>query len=268
VHKALQSWYVPEGQERGNPFEVLEATIKTDMEALAADPNALAELVKEADLARAMVEGYFEWVLATGADEGITIVGAEQRLEVPSGIPGVNLLGKLDVRAIRDVDQARLVIDHKTVGSFADATKWLHMREQPLHYLLLEYLDLRQQGLEHERSIGAIWNMLRKVKRTATAKPPFYDRAEVRHNLTALQSYWQHLMAGLQAIEQVRASLNAGWDHHAVAYPTPTRDCTWDCDFFHVCSMMDDGSHVEEYMSVNMVHINPLKRYEPEGADN
>lgn len=266
VHKALQAWYVPEGQTPGNPYEVLETIIRADVEALSADPTALAEYVKQAELARAMVEGYFQWLQETGADEGIRIIASETKLEVESGIENVRLIGKLDVRAVREVDQARLVIDHKTVGSFLDASKWLHMREQPLHYLLLEYLDLRAAGLEHERCIGAIWNMLRKVLRTERAKPPFYDRAEVRHNMYSLQSYWTHLMAGLQAIEQVRQTLNAAWDHHAVAYPTPHRDCIWDCDFFHVCSMMDDGSYAEEFMSANLVHINPLKRYEPEGV--
>lgn len=265
VHRALAAWYVPEGQDPGNPYEVLERSIAEDVAALQDDPNALAELMKEAELARAMVEGYFEWLQQTGADEGLEVVGSEQRLEVDSGYQGVHIMGKLDTRLLRKIDDAVLVNDFKTCGSFED-TKWLHMREQILHYLLLEYLTLKERGLEHERSTGGLWTMLRKVKRTATAKPPFYMRVEVRHSLETLRSYWRHLIAGLQAIEHTRMLLDQGWDHHDVVYPTPTRDCSWQCDFFHVCSMFDDGSRVEDFVAENLVTINPLKRYEPEGV--
>ena len=45
---------------------------------------------------------------------------------------------------------------------------------------------------------------------------------------------------------RVKTALDEGTHHSQVAYPTPSRDCTWKCPFFAVCPMFDDGSAVEE----------------------
>ena len=38
---------------------------------------------------------------------------------------------------------------------------------------------------------------------------------------------------------EVREALDAGADPLEVAYPTPSRDCTWKCDFYAVCPLVD-----------------------------
>jgi hypothetical protein len=43
----------------------------------------------------------------------------------------------------------------------------------------------------------------------------------------------------------VRKALDEGQDHHYVAYPRPSRDCKWKCNFFAVCPLFDDGSAAE-----------------------
>lgn len=262
IHNALMHWYVPDGTERGDPFAILEAGIAEDFQRYADDPFKLEAIRKDADLCRAMLEGYFQWLAETGADEGLRITAAETKLEVDPGIEGVRLIAKIDVRAVREQDQARRFLDHKTVGNLTEPLKTIHMDEQMLHYHLCEYLDMLASGQEGEHTDGAIYNMLRKVKRTERAKPPFYDRIEVRHNVETLRSYWTRVVGIITDIQQLEAKLAAGWDHKMAAYPSPRGTCSWDCDFVHVCIMFDDGSRVEDYIANTFVTINPLKRYE------
>lgn len=271
IHRALAEVYKP---NPGDPMVMLEKTILEDLELF--DEEAV-EIEKEAELARIMLEGYIEWVAETGVDHGLTIVGAEQRVEVESGIPGVRLVGKLDVRVTRDSDRVQLFLDHKTVQNLTEPVRTLHLDEQMLHYHLLEYMEYLRLKAEAQRdgtpepaarhTDGGLYNMLRKVKRTDRAKPPFYDRVEVRHNINELRAYWIRAHAVVETIENARKALDAGANHLAVAFPTPHRNCTWDCEFFAVCPMFDDGSNAEGLLETYYVAVDPLARYgEEEGS--
>lgn len=271
IHRCLAVHYVPAGQVPGDPFAELERTIQEDLLVVGGDEFKVADLMKERDLAHAMLEGYFEWLAETAADQGIEVVAPETKLEVDARMPDqeVHLIAKIDVRVTRTFgsDVARLFMDHKTVGDLTSPTKMLAFDEQMLHYDLCEYLDLLAAGVASEeaeavRTDGALYNMIRKVKRTAAAKPPFYGRVEVRHNIHTLRSYWLRVKGEIDEIIALEAKLDAGVDHRQVAYPTPTRDCSWRCDFFHVCTMADDGSRFEDMLAGTYVTINPLQRYE------
>ena len=105
------------------------------------------------------------------------------------------------------------------------------------------------QNKEGERSEGGIFTMLKKVKRSANARPPFYDQIEVRHNVFALRSFWQRINGTLIDMMKTRDGLDAGGDHRFLAYPRPSRDCKWKCQFFTVCPLLDDGSAAEQAIS-------------------
>lgn len=222
--------------------------------------ETVANLQKELELSVIMLEGFFEWIAETGADADLEIVGAEETVEYPLtgfDVP-VILMGKIDVRARRTRDGAILAVDHKNVGSIADKTKLLPMDEQPLTYMLLERL-LAPEG---QHVTGSLISMLRKVKRTATAKPPFYARVEVPHNQTELRNFWARLHGEIRDIVKLQQELDAGADPLMVAYPTPDRSCSWGCDYFEFCSMLDDGSRVEDYIAHNYHETNPYARYD------
>jgi len=270
LHLALSAFY---SVEHIDAMEVLESTITYDRKILSegTDIDALADLEKEADLARIMLEGYLEWVAENGADEGLEIIGNEEVVEVPFGtILGVVivLVGKMDIRLRRIVDRARLFLDHKSVPNFVTPQKTLHLDEQMLMYHLLEYLTFLQDGVpanEIEQSAGGIYNMLRKVKRTTNATPPFYQRVEVRHNIHELRSFYIRVFGEITAIMELRAKLDAGEDPRQVAYPTPTSNCSWDCDFIAVCPMFDDGSAAEEMLADVYEKHDPHDHYYPYG---
>jgi hypothetical protein len=403
IHLALSLYY----GANEDPLEVLKATIEEDERYLNEDDFDQAKVfTSEAELSRIMLEGYLQWLQETGADQGLRVTAAESIVEVPfDAIPGVVLVGKLDLRILRESDQARLFLDHKTVGSLTQPQKTLHMDEQMLHYMLLEMLDARygssqqvkgqlsggvsraqpsgpvavqhlqetslsaaqgsqstttgppqgpqsveqqsnesrtgasrmplqpsqqrtpfvedaqdsrtsektQRSSEAQRSgytqavggdqtqnqrgsqgtleqvarggtgavprgvrpyspgeetvhvAGGLYNMLRRVKRTERAKPPFFERLEVHHNIHELRNYYLRIFGEIEAILETRRKLDAGAEHRQVAYMNPTGDCSWDCEFYGVCPLFDDGSAAEEMLQAYYRQGSPHEHYFPLG---
>lgn len=224
-------------------------------------PEQAEEIRKESDLSAAMVEGYLQWIEETGADEGLTVIAAEEKVSVEV-MPGITIKGKLDLKVLRDIDGAKLFLDHKTVADFTTPTRVLHIDEQMLFYELLEYLDLHVKGEDKsKRTDGGIYNMIRRVKRTKAAKPPFFERMEIRHNIHVLEQFFDRVRAEVKEIQRLRWQLDQG-DMHA-AYPSPTKNCSWDCDFFAVCPLFDDPTTNAEGLVEALYQAgDPYARYE------
>jgi len=262
LHVALCAMY----EEQRNPVDVANEIYAEDEKLFADYPDKITEMRKEQDLVKAMLEGYVEWVAEEAADEGIELVDAETVIEVPSAVKGVLMRGKLDQRVHRKVDGARLFLDHKSVPDLTTPVRMLPLDEQMKFYHLLERLDsLHKTGNEPQwRTDGGLYNMLRKVKRTATAKPPFYGRTEIRHNDTTLRNTWIRVHKILEELVLTRQALDGGADHQYMCPPRPSRDCTWKCDFFMICPMMDDGSNVDGLTEEYFTHVDPHERYAAE----
>jgi hypothetical protein len=88
--------------------------------------------------------------------------------------------------------------------------------------------------------------MLKKVRRSAAARPPFYDQIEVRHNVFTLRSFWDRIHGTVADIMRARTALDEGESPAFHVYPRPSRDCKWKCQFFTVCTLVDDGSAAEQ----------------------
>jgi hypothetical protein len=265
VHGSLAGLYVPEGVEPRDPMEVLEELIRLDraaiIEAWADDPQgadaALREVEGQHEYARAMVEGYVQWLAETGVDSEFEVIGSEQLVQYEV-TPGRTLVGRLDVRVRRLMDGVRLLIDHKTCQNFPDLQRSLHQTEQMPTYLILD----RVSGTPDDQRVdGAIFNGLRKVKRTGNAKPPFYERFTKTYNSHELESQWIKIQANMRSIDETTARLEAGEDHRFAAPPHPTRDCHWKCEFYAVCPMFDDGSRAEDMLASIYEVGDPLDRY-------
>lgn len=263
LHRALKAHYVPHGQTPVDLLEELERLIMLDRSAVKPfNEETAAKFEKEADLERIMLEGYLEWIAQTGADAELQVIHPETYVEVAlEEFDGkLAIIGKMDVRVRRTSDNAHLFIDHKSVAELKSPTLMLPLDEQMLHYHLLETLDVP----EGEHAAGALYNMLRRVKRTSKAAPPFYARIEVRHNLYELASYRRRMVGEITDILEVQDQLNHGASHQSVAYPRPSRDCTWSCQFFSVCPMFDDGSRAEDMLSQYFRKGDPLEYYQNE----
>lgn len=273
IHLALAPYYVPPGDGPRDPRVVLEEVIARDraeiLAQVAAGPSVvhgwmdeeadpqfeLREFEKEADLCRAMIQGYVEWLEETGVDSDFEVVFPSEQAVSYEFAPGESLAGRLDAQFVQISTGVHRGIDHKT-GDFGALRSTLRDDDQMLRYEIL-----RRATRPDARSDGMMFNMLRKVKRTANAKPPFFDRMTVNFNQTQLESAWTRTMGIIQDIRRVEVDLQRGTDHRFVAYSRRTKDCDWKCEFRAVCPMMDDGSRAEDMLQSLFVIGDPLERY-------
>ena len=169
-------------------------------------------------------------------------------------------MGKLDLMLHRELDDTNLFIDHKSVMELTTPAKWLHLNEQfKMYDWLLRHYTATQ------RSDGGMFNLLRKVKRTARANPPFYGRLEVRHSDAELESFEQTLFGEIRDIIRLRHELDLGSNGSLLShvYPTANKDCCWECPYFQVCPMVDraDGS-ASRVIELTMHRADPYERYD------
>lgn len=254
VHAALDDYY-----SKGIPLlEAHSSWVEKDRQALIDSMRDTSDLDSEAELGRIMLEGYLDWVEENGIDAELEMISTEEIISMPLFEGKVELQGKIDMRVRRKADGVRMFRDFKTVGgSFTDFTQMAHMNEQILTYMMLE----TAQNKEGERSEGGIFTMLKKVKRSANARPPFYEQMEVRHNVFALRNFWQRIHGTIADLLNVRQALDEGANHQLAAYPRPSRDCKWKCQFFSVCPLFDDGSAVESAIEDAYVSADPYGYY-------
>jgi hypothetical protein len=254
IHEALDMHY-SSGQDL---LEAHAQLVKKDLKTLTDEYRDTTDLETEAELGRIMLEGYQEWIELEGIDAELEMISTEEIIDRPMLNGRVILQGKIDMRVRRKIDGVRMFRDFKTVGgSFADFGSTAHMNEQVLTYMVLE----EAQNKDGERSEGGIFTMRRKVKRGAYAKPPFYDQIEVRHNRFALRSFYQRLEGTLEDMMRVRDGLDAGESHYKLAYPSPSRDCKWKCNFFSICPLVDDGSAAEAAIANSFESKDPYGYY-------
>lgn len=282
IHRALQRWYVPDGHQRVDPRDALERVIVEDwtkIDQLArergVDEDQLGRLAAEfgqsTNLERAMVEGYVQWLEETGSDAELRVVASETALTADLEVDvndhedprkdmrPVKMIGKLDVRVTRVTDNVGLFMDHKSVGDLKSPAVTLPQNEQMLHYMLLEWLNTPEG---EKRCDGALYNMIKRSKRTGRATPPFYDRVEVRHNPYELAAYRRRMLGATRDIIKTVDALDRGVTHFEAVYPSPKSDCRWDCDFFAICNLFDDGSAGTEDMVKALYHeTDPRGRY-------
>jgi hypothetical protein len=264
VHNALEAYYGYGADLMQSYRNLLAADVQLFAATRdAADPERVKKFNNEAELGRIMLEGYLEWLEESNADADIEVVGAEMILakRLESFDSRIELQGKLDLKVRQKFDNARLSFDHKTAAGFDGYFKTGHMSEQLMMYTMLE----KMQGHTDEAPIdGGIYNLLKKVKRSATAKPPFYTRLTVRFNSSTIGAFWVRTTGTLRDMMFVRKALEDGVDHRYVAYPYPKDTCTWKCEFFTACPMFDDGSSVEAYLAQNFEEGDPYARYTEE----
>lgn len=265
VHNSLEAMYTT-GQD---PVEAYMGLLAVDRQLFEASQDSQFEDLRkkfdsEAELGRIMLEGYIQWVNETNADTDIEILGVETQASATLLDGRVILQGKFDMKVKNLIDGTTSVWDHKTAATFDTYYQTAHMSEQLMLYITLERLDPSTVAPVD----SGVYNLLRKVKRSGSAKPPFYERMIVRFNETTLRNFWLRIHGELRDMMRLRDELDAGTDHHLAAYPTPSKDCSWKCPFYAACPMFDDGSDVERWLDTFTEVRNPYARYvnEDEGT--
>jgi hypothetical protein len=255
---------------------------------IAAYPDYEPELRKDWDMARIMADGYPEWVAAEGKDANLEVVTVEQEVRVP--LPGfegiVDLRAKMDM-VVRNTETGLLsFLDHKT-GDFK-RHDLLAMDQQMLRYSLIQWLASGQpvpeigfpQELRDDVPLvnGGIVRTARRVKRTANARPPFYDQAEFRFDQEQMASHLATTQATVAEILAARQRLDqAGGDPRALQRVQLTalrpnkmlRDCDWSCPFSKgLCQLMDSGTAWMDALvgTGRYVQADPYSYYDRPGA--
>lgn len=258
VHEALANFYTPEGTSESalSLFDSIYEKLKFD-----ANEYEIEGVLKDEVLGRIMLEGYFDWAEETGADAHLIVEESEAEIEYLIDVNGtpVTIMGKRDLIARNALTGTAALLDHKTCQSFND--NMMDLNEQVRMYLLLQRLVGSTEVQE------AIWNKLRKVKRTARAEPPFYLREQIYVSEEELRRFFVRIRGVIRDVLQTEERLNAGEDPYEVAYPRPSADCSWKCPFRKVCPLMDQDPDAAKQMLSDMFEVtDPYERYEPKGV--
>lgn len=250
VHNSLEAMY----RDGRDPVEAHAELVETERKRLMDAGADITALEEDADLGRIMLEGYKEWVESEGMDEGLEVIGVEQKLTLPLYEGQIHLIGKMDLR-VKTSEDSRAVLDFKTAARFTDYDLAPMFEQGPTYWILDRTSD------EKDRIDSFKLRLLKKVKRTTRATPPFYEEIDVRYNAFAMRNFWGRLHGVLRDMLRAQKSLDAGGDPMVVVYPSPKRDCSWDCDFVKICPMFDSGEAVGELLDAEYEKGNPFDYY-------
>jgi hypothetical protein len=235
VHKLAETYYSNEDWRE---------QLSTEREILREDGHWSEEWGAHFELAQIMFEGYVQWLGNEGADASEKVLHVEPQLRMYFGNyhgDEVYLTGKPDLIKQNTITGVVFIDDTKTVQSLEDVQ---HHAPQGLTYAILAKDNF---GLD----VGAFrTNQLKKVKRTARAKPPFYSRPEMLITPEHLKNHHEQLEGQLDSmVEFVQQFEREGYSdrkaHNKIFYPNQAGTCSWDCDFLPVCKQMDNGSNFE-----------------------
>ena len=268
MHEALASYYVPDSVQRLDPRQTLELLLARDLAAANGlwllTPEEQKKWQQEVDLQRIMLEGYMQWLEETGADQDYEVIESERYVEAKWAHSlgetwglDLRLIGRLDVLLRHRWTNTLRFLDHKTTGSI-DASLKDHLQMNPqmrMYWLILQLSsDLRVSG--------AVYSMLRKVKRTVRAKPPFYGRVDLEFNNHERESFNKQLYGTVHEMLRSEESLSVSDPnrHHFIVPPTTGAHCQR-CPFRKECNMFDDGSRVWDAMESRFKRGEPLSYY-------
>lgn len=210
----------------------------------------------EAELGRIMLEGYQEWAEEEGLDADITVEAVEKSVSAPIKDGRVMLMSKQDLTIIDHMDDARVIRDFKTAQNMSDYDKIASIDSQLPFYQYVESLADPSVRLD-----GGQFVVLRKVKRSARSKPPFYQVWRTRTNEHALESISLKVDGLADEMLDTRDRILRGEDHRRVAPSNPTRDTSWKNPYYNLYPLMDDGSDYIRMLENEFVQSNPLARY-------
>jgi PD-(D/E)XK nuclease superfamily len=278
IHTALEGYY-------GYQLDPLATIALLYKLAIEEHPGHEKELRAEHELARVMIEGYLEWAAAESIDADYRTVYTESDVQAPlPGLPGVILRARLD-QVMEQISTGFLLFhDFKTADNFS-RHELIRMDTQMKFYALVSHLSAGAP-LDGAYSAsfapvvgGGVVTTLRRVKRTAKAKPPFYERTapfryspgELISTLCRAQALageiirarWIMDEACRGTPEQIQAA------QRSICRPVPDlHTCTWQCPLAAgVCGAMDDSTGWMQMLesSGRFVRADPYAHYQTGG---
>lgn len=255
VHLALALWYKP-GQRRGiDPRKTWKKFVADDIAFIktefgSKDPSAYEE-------AGAYGEELLGWYVEHyGRDRKWDVIAPEQTFEVKvpdfEGNPIVRLVGTFD-GVYRDLDDGRLkLMEHKTAAQIY--TGHLELDDQGGTYATVATHTCREQGLiGSNESIDEItYNFLRKGRKderpvneqglalnkdgtvSKNQPTPLFRRETVSRSRKEQRSQLERIASEVEIMNLFR-------EGELDLYKNPTRDCSWDCEFYEMCVLHESN---------------------------
>ena len=259
IHEALEAW--GKGADALQTWELLMSR-----DYACADAVQLPDLSQEDELGRIMLEGLVEWWDTEGEDQEFEVIGVEQKLSNVLTVESVDiwLYGKLD-QLLRHRESGQLWLrDYKTTryleDAFKDSVEW---SPQPRIYAELVQ---RQLG---EHICGVRYTALRKVKRTAAAKPPFYFNFDLQLPEVNIREHMDRVYAITGRMVSTARWLDSGVYHGTAAPFNPGWQCK-SCPFRNVCYVQQTvGQEAADDMIEDLYVVrDPFERYRDRATED
>jgi hypothetical protein len=281
VHYGLEQYY----RDGKDPWVATQEWLDMKLPELHLEdmwPEERAKFNDTTDLMASILVGYVPFAQA---HDDFEIVAVEENLEIH--IPGtrVKLGGKVDVLTRRGPKRQLWPMDHKTAAQYVDISV-LEMDDQMTAYLWLVW------QVHGELPGGALYNELKK-KIPAQPEPLVNGSLSKKKNvdttyeiyLTAIKNNHLNPVDYEDILEFLRNKPDGFYRREAVArtkyelehfagnlipearamsskntplYPSPTRDCSWDCQYRDLCLCETTGGDLESL-------IESLYEYAPGG---
>jgi len=240
VHELLEAFY-----KEGVDWKDRATEMFNEIEESGASDAFASDLTAQLELAYIMVEGYEEWIEEECEDAGLEILANELVVKLDGAYDmDVDMVGTIDM--VARLDGEILLMDHKTAARFEPPS--------PEYVSQLTFYSLILKGLgwvPEEALLPAHLNLLRKVKRTAAAKPPFYERRRVVVTRPMEDEMIYRIGSVSDDIKVAEEALEAGLSHFEVAPPTPSYFGCRGCTVRDLCDMMSHGDRYEDAMKAH-----------------
>lgn len=281
-HLALALWYKP-GKKRGvDPRETWKKYCEDEIRFVKSNATTwegdkaetkVAEYTEATELGLGMFDGYLE---RFGNDDSWDVLAPEQTFQVLIPDPAnpkqalIEYDGTFDGAYIDEDDGRLKLMEHKTAAAIS--TKHLSLDDQAGSYWAIATNVLRHQGLIRPKQTlaGITYNFARKAKpdpRPMNADGLYLNKDGsvsktqgsprfVREFITRTA---QERRTQIQRIQNEALAMEAFREGDLPLYKNPTKDCSWDCDFFDMCELQESSSDWEDFRDAMFRVEDPYK---------
>lgn len=283
-HLCMADWYIP-GSKRGrHPAETWDEITKDYWDSVKQESAKYIDDELEGTWEDARKLGHdimIRYVEHYGEDDHWDVLWTEHPGVQP--IPHPLIKGAVIVRycytmdlIVRDhmVGGRVRYVDHKFVKSVAADHLWID--DQNGGYLAIGTHELRRLGIigPNEAVRDLIYNFVRKATPPDKPRNTFGEYLNKDGTVMKRQPppYFERIVISKTAAErnsQIRNIGNEALHMKAIRagklpiFKTPTRDCSWDCSFFHLCQVDESGGDTSEVEQMLFTRKDPYEEYYP-----
>ena len=215
-HAALGLWYTNMGKMSEEDRD--SASIKLAGQMLAdAEANSGESMDKEAEMLQCILPRYFDWARAN--DNFDEIIAIEQKFEI--NIDGMPLIGYID--GVVRIKNTLWLLEHKFNKQVR--TNHIDLDPQMSIYLLAAY----KAGMNVR---GVLYNVVRVAEGGIAASSPV-ERRQVFRNQEGLAFIENEIAIQMREMKKFH-------EYGGEIYRNETGDCSWDCQFYDACLLIQD----------------------------